>query len=303
MDADSTSCFVAAVMTADHRHARLAGFTLGACAAACWGFGPVATKGALAGFSPEVVGVMRLSSAALFFHLLAGRGTPWLPRDGWSVLAGVALGVDFLFFNFGLRLTTAAVAGLVINFGQVANVTLARAVLGEPLTVRRVAGSALTLAGVLVVNLGGGGGAGGGSLTGNVLIMAAAVCWSTYAVAQRRAPRRGTIVELLAPIFVVAALVSAMALVTTDAWHNPAGRTPAVMLALLIGAATIAPYLLYSRGQELLDLMVMTVVLASTPVFAVLFSWLILDEVIGWPVLAGGAVILAGIVVVALERR
>jgi drug/metabolite transporter (DMT)-like permease len=102
---------------------------------------------------------------------------------------------------------------------------------------------------------------------------------------------------------VVAALVSAAVLFAPGAWHNPAGRAPVVMLVLLVGACTIAPYLLYSRGQDLLDLVVMTIVLASTPVFAVVLSWLILGEPIGWHVVAGGAVILAGIVVVAVERR
>jgi drug/metabolite transporter (DMT)-like permease len=109
--------------------------------------------------------------------------------------------------------------------------------------------------------------------------------------------------QLLAPIFVVAALVSALVLVAPDAWHNPGGRTPAVMLALLIGVCTIAPYFLFSRGQELLDLVVITIVLSSTPVFAVVLSWLVLGEQIGWHVVIGGAVILAGIVVVAIERR
>jgi drug/metabolite transporter (DMT)-like permease len=296
-------CLVAGV-TPDHRRARLAGFVLGTCAAACWGLAPVATKGALAGFSPEMIGVTRLGVAALVFRALGGRETRWVPRDGWSLLAGVALGVDFLCFNYGLRLTTAAVAGLLVNFGQVANVTLARLVLGEPLTARRLVGSALTVAGVVIVNLRDAA-LDGGSVAGNLLIMAAAVAWSTYAVAQRRSSRtgRGNVFQLMAPIFVIAALVSALALVAPDAWHNPGGGTPAVMLALLIGACTITPYFLYSRGQELLDVVVITIVLSSTPVFAVALSWLVLGESIGWHVLVGGAVILAGIVVVAVERR
>jgi O-acetylserine/cysteine efflux transporter len=290
-------------VTPAHRHARLAGFALGTCAAACWGLAPVATKGALAGFSPELIGVTRLGVAALIFRTLGGHETRWLPHDGWSVLAGVALGVDFLCFNYGLRLTTAAVAGLLVNFGQVANVTLARVLLGESLTARRLVGSALTVAGVVIVNLGDADLQGGGSLVGNVLIMLASVAWSTYAVSQRRAARVGNVFQLLAPIFVVAALVSALVLVAPDAWHNPGGRTPAVMLALLIGVCTIAPYFLFSRGQELLDLVVITIVLSSTPVFAVVLSWLVLGEQIGWHVVIGGAVILAGIVVVAIERR
>jgi drug/metabolite transporter (DMT)-like permease len=48
---------------------------------------------------------------------------------------------------------------------------------------------------------------------------------------------------------------------------------------------------------------VLTIVLASAPVFAVSFSWLILGEPIGWRVMAGSAVILTGILIVAVERR
>jgi drug/metabolite transporter (DMT)-like permease len=48
---------------------------------------------------------------------------------------------------------------------------------------------------------------------------------------------------------------------------------------------------------------VLTIVLASTPVFAVALAWLILGDVITWQMVAGGVVILAGIQVVAAERR
>jgi len=285
-----------------HRHARLAGFVLGTGAAACWGLAPVATKGALAGFSPEIVGVVRLGAAAICFHAFGGRATPWLPADRWSWLAGVALGADFLLFNYGLRLTTAALAGLLVQFGQVAAVVLARVVLGEPLTAHRIVGCALTLAGVGVVNTSGGQ-LGGGSLAGNVLVMLASVAWSTYAVAQRRVRHTGNVFQLLAPIFLVAALVSATVLVAPGAWRNPGGGMPILLLGVLVGACTIAPYLFYGRGQELLDVVVITIVLASTPVFAVALAWLILGEPISWRVVTGGTVILAGIVVVAVERR
>jgi O-acetylserine/cysteine efflux transporter len=279
------------------------GLALGTAAAACWGLGPVATKAALAGFSPEILGVTRLVSAALCFRILGGSGTHWLPGDRWSAFAGVALGVDFLLFNHGVRLTTAAVAGLLVNFGQVSNVLLARALLGEDLTARRVTGASLTLAGVGVVNARVGDLAETGNLAGNVLVMLAAVAWSIYAVAQRRAPRDGNVFQLLAPIFVVAALVSMPALVTAGAWSNPLGQRPVAMLVVLVGACTIAPYLLYGHGQDVLDVIVLTIVLASAPVFTVAFSWLILGEPIGWQVVVGGSVILAGILIVAVERR
>jgi O-acetylserine/cysteine efflux transporter len=280
-----------------------AGLALGTAAAACWGLGPVATKAALAGFSPQILGVTRLAGAALCFRLLGGSGTRWLPADVWSAFAGIALGVDFLLYNYGLRVTTAAVAGLLVNFGQVSNIILAWLLLGEQLTARRISGAALTLAGIGIVNSGGGGDPDTGRLGGNVLVMLASVAWSIYAVAQRRAPRAGNVFQLLAPIFVVAALVSMLALLAPGAGRNSLGREPVVMLVILVGACTIAPYLFYGHGQEILDVIVLTIVLASAPVFAVAFSWLILGEPIGWRVVAGGTVILAGILIVAVERR
>ena len=87
------------------------GLALALLAAALWGLAPVAIKGALEGYSPEIINPVRLGIAALFFRAAGGRGTPWLPTDYWSWLGGLALGVDFVLYNYGLERTTAAVSG------------------------------------------------------------------------------------------------------------------------------------------------------------------------------------------------
>ena len=150
------------------------GLALALIAAALWGFGPVATKAALAGYSPELISVVRLGLAAVLFRALAGRGTRWLPREPWTCIAGVALGADFI---------------------------------DERLTRRRMLGAAITLAGVAYV-------AGEGirlgdlvareRIVGNVLVMLAGTSWSLCAIAQRRAPRERNLFRLLTPIFAVA---------------------------------------------------------------------------------------------------
>ena len=150
------------------------GLALALIAAALWGFGPVATKAALAGYSPELISVVRLGLAAVLFRALAGRGTRWLPREPWTCIAGVALGADFI---------------------------------DEGLTRRRMLGAAITLAGVAYV-------AGEGirlgdlvareRIVGNVLVMLAGTSWSLCAIAQRRAPRERNLFRLLTPIFAVA---------------------------------------------------------------------------------------------------
>src|SRR4051794_5742761 len=94
---------------------RAEGLGLAVLAAALWGFTPVGTKATLDGYSPEMVSVARLGVAAVLFHRLGGPGTALLPRDAWAWVAGLALGVDFVLYNYGLRLTRASLAGLVVN--------------------------------------------------------------------------------------------------------------------------------------------------------------------------------------------
>jgi O-acetylserine/cysteine efflux transporter len=273
--------------------------------AALWGFAPVATKGALAGFAPELISVVRLGLAALAFRFLGGAGTRWLPADGWSWLAGVALGADFALYNWGLRWTTAAAAGLLINVEVVSGILLARWLLRERLTARRLTGASVTLVGVGWVATEGIDFAGlvdPRLVAGNAAVMAAALSWSLFAIAQRRALRRGNLFALLAPIFAVAFAVTLPGLLLRGAWHNPGGTFATVLLAVLVVPCTVAVYLVYARSQELVDVTVLTVVLASIPVFSVAFAWLVLGEPLTARVLSGGALVLAGVLFTALER-
>src|SRR5262245_54138851 len=172
---------------------RAQGVLLVLLASALWGLAPVAGQRALGGgISPELLGVTRLATAALLFAWVGGRGTAWLPRDGWTAVAGLALGLDFVLYNYGLRWTSAAAAGLVVNVSVASTTLLAMWLLGERPSRRRLVGGTITLAGVLFVaseNVQAGDLLGSTTFLGNLLVIAGTVCWSLYAVAQRRAPR------------------------------------------------------------------------------------------------------------------
>jgi drug/metabolite transporter (DMT)-like permease len=288
------------LLFADH-----GGIALGLLAAALWGLAPVATKGTLAGYSPESINVLRLGVAALVFHGLAGRGTPWLPRDRWSWIGGAALGADFVLYNYGLQRTSAGVSGLVVNVEVATTIVFAVWLLGERLNVRRVLGSGITLVGVALAS---GVNVPLGDLTapehrlGNVMVMLAGTSWSLFAVTQRLAPRRETLVQTLAPIFAAATLTTAPLLLSRRAWVNPAGTVPTVMLAILILFCTLAVYIVYARSQELAPVSTLAIVLATIPVFAILFARVMLGEPLTGGIAASGAIILAGILVIALDR-
>jgi drug/metabolite transporter (DMT)-like permease len=281
------------------------GLALATLAAALWGLAPVATKAALAGFSPEIISVLRLAAAASLFRVLGGSQTRWWPRDGWSALAGVALGADFVLYNYGLRYTEAGLSGLVINVELASTILLAMWWLGERLTLRRALGAVITLVGAIDV------GSDGlqfadvvarQRMVGNALVMLAGISWSVFAVAQRRAPRVRNLFRLLTPIFSVAAVTTLPGLVLPGAWSITAGLTPSLMLATLVAACTVGVYAAYARAQEVLPVSVLAIVLTSIPIFAVAFAWLLLGEAVTTSVVRGGIIIIAGILLISTER-
>jgi len=282
------------------------GVLLAILAAAIWGLAPVAVKMSFAGYSPAIISPIRLVAAAAMFRALSGRGGRWLPRDRWSWIGGVGLGIDYVLYNYGLRWTTAGAAGLVINVEVVTTIALAIWLLGERFTARRVVGSLVTLAGVIYVATEGASVrdlVASEHVLGNLLVMLAAIAWSLFAVAQRKVAHTEGLFRLLTPIFSVAALTSLPMLLFPGALSGPGGTMPSIMLAVLVLLCTAAVYLIYARAQQLVDVSVLAIVLAAIPVFAVLFAWLLLDEPLTRRVLLGGAVILAGVLLIATERE
>ena len=281
------------------------GIFLALLAAGLWGLTPVVTKGALAGFTPEFLAFVRLALAAVIFQTLAGWNAKFFASDPWIWLAGAGLGADFILYNYGVQRTAANVAGLVINIELLSTIAFAIWILGERLNARRVLGGAVTLAGVLIVSVD------GLSLSeitrsdrvlGNGLVMLAGISWSLYAVAQRRSTLKGGLYHRLTPIFSIAALTTAPAMLRGGAWRVKPALEPIAMFVVLAVFGTGVVYWVYARAQELIDVSVLSILLCTIPVFAVAFAYLLLREALTVQLVAGGAVILAGIVVVATEK-
>jgi len=243
--------------------------------------------------------------ATVLFWLAAGRRTPWFLADPWIWLAGAGLGADFLLYNYGVERTAANVAGLVVNIELISTIVLAVYILGERLSLRRVLGGGITLAGVLIVTADGlrlSDLTGNSRMLGNVLVMLAGIAWSVFAVAQRRAQVGGAIFQRLTPIFSVATLVMLPAMLRREAWVVGGGVLPIVMFAILTIFGTNAVYWIYGRAQELIEVSVLSILLCAIPVFAVLFAYALLNERLTAQSFAGGAVIIAGIAVIATEK-
>jgi drug/metabolite transporter (DMT)-like permease len=283
---------------------RQEGIILALLAAAVWGFTPVATKGALEGFTPEFLSFVRLAIAAVIFRMLAGRNARWFVADPWIWLAGAGLAADFILYNYGMQRTSANVAGLVINIEVLSTITFAVWILGERLNLRRVVGGAITVGGVLVVSLEGlslSDVTRRDGLLGNVMVMLAGISWSLFAVAQRRTKSGRTLFERLVPIFSVAAVLSAPTMLRGAAWTIHLGIWPILMFFILTVFGTGVVYWIYARAQELVDVSVLSILLCTIPVFTVAFAYAFLHEPVTFQLVTGGAIILGGILLIAAE--
>ena len=286
------------------RHWSWTGTFFALLASAIWGLTPVATKVALDGFSPELLGVLRLVLAAILFRLMAGGRGRWFVADPWTWVAGIALALDFVLYNYGIQRTAANVAGLVINIELISTIAFAVWLLEERLTVHRVLGSVVTLGGVLVVTMEGmrmSDLIDARRMLGNILVMAAAVAWSLYAVAQRRIVYGRNLFERLTPIFSVAALTTLFTVLRREAWVVSRDIKPVLMFLVLALLGTNFVYWIYARAQELVDMTILSILLSTIPVFAVFFAYLILSEPVTARLIIGGAIIVAGIGVTAME--
>ncbi len=275
-------------------------------AAALWGLAPVATKAALQGFSPEFIGVFRLGVAAALFRALGGPRTRWFAADGWVWIAGIALGTDFILYNYGVQRTSANAAGLVINAELVFTIALAVWLLGERLSRHRILGSVITLCGVLVVTLDGVSLAGWSArerIVGNILVIGAGAAWSLFAVAQRRAHVGQNLFQRLTPIFSAATLTALPPVCLPQAWTLAGGLMPSLMLLVLTLLGTGLVYFVYARAQQMIDVSVLAVLLCSIPIFAIGFAYLLLGEPVSARLGAGALTVISGIVILGTEKH
>jgi drug/metabolite transporter (DMT)-like permease len=74
------------------------------------------------------------------------------------------------------------------------------------------------------------------------------------------------------------------------------------MFIVLTVFGTGVVYWIYARAQELVDVSVLSILLCTIPIFAVLFAYALLREPVTLQLVGGGVVILSGIVLIATEQ-
>ena len=279
-------------MTPEQRR-YLSGILLLLGATTIWSTVPIGTRllmreGAV--FSPAFISVVRLWIAALV--LLAGHacyvratGRPFLQpikRKGWLLAASAAIGLNYLLYATGMRYANAGATAIISQVSVVGTVLLAAALLGERLTRQKVAGMVLALAGVLLVMMQGAKVdelVSSKYLWGNLVQFTAALLWPWYAISQTKLAQVNANNASLLPIFLLAALLSALMLPFTGPsfLHSP-GWQHWFLLIFLGAISTAAAYWLFALGLQRVETSLGALINMLMPPMALFMAHFMLGE-------------------------
>jgi drug/metabolite transporter (DMT)-like permease len=277
-----------------------------------WGANFSVVKFALSDCAPLAFTTVRfvLASAAMW-GVLAGTGeSVRIERRHWVPVIGLALvgttGNQSLFIS-GIDRTLAGNASLILATGPVFTTLLAAAFRQERITWRAVAGGGLSVAGAGLVVLGGARGVGlsAGTLSGDLLVLAAAIGWAIYTVGSAPLVRRYGAIPLTATtmwIGTAGLLVVSAPVIRAQAWT---AVRPATWLAVFYsGAFSIATaYLLWAYCLRQIGSTRTVVYTNATPLVALALAWATLGEVPSVLQVVGAVGIVAGSFLVGLHPQ
>jgi drug/metabolite transporter (DMT)-like permease len=301
---------------------RIEGVVALVCVQLCLGLSPLFAKWTLVhpagapggpvtdeGFTPRALVAWRILFGAVCLGALAawkhGRAlVPPRAELGRLVLCA-ALGIVFNMWLYmeGVARTSALHTGLLVV--QIPVFTYAVACLArvERPRRRRVLGIAVALAGAVVIVLEQKGeGGGGGSTLGNLLIVTNCLSYAVYLVLARGLLQRFPTLVVIAWVFWCSLPAVPLLFLGVPAWPAAATARVCLSFAYTLVFGTFLAYLLNAFALARVPASTVAVFIFLQPLVAGAAGVLALDERITLPVVLAGALLLAGIVLVALAR-
>ncbi|MCD9119615.1 DMT family transporter [Cupriavidus sp. UGS-1] len=270
----------------------------------------IASKVIAAGLPPFTATALRFAIALPGFLLLMKLTGTRLPPIGRGdrlllVLQAVAGSVGYTTLLIsGLRMTSAADAGVIIGTLPVVSALVSIVLLKERPGVALLLAIGLATAGVVAVAVpGGGGDSGRGTWLGNALVMGAVFCESLFILLNKRLrqPLQPlTLSTVMTAIGLAASIVPAL---FEAPWRHglPSGALTAVLYYALV--PTVAGFVLWYAGSARTSGTEASLFTALAPISAVAMAFLLLGEPVGVSQLIGIACVVVAVLSLVLVGK
>ena len=207
--------------------------------------------------------------------------------------------------NLGLNLSTASSTSLLGTTDPIFAVLLSAAFLGEPLTRRKVLGLLAAFIGVYFVTTNGQWFTDWGQSTGNLLVIGAALSYSTYTILSKRVlhyEEPPIVVAWTSTIGALGLVVAALIMDRGQSWGALTSNHKLITAYLCVvptSVSVVAYFYLLQRIQASQA----AVTLFLIPVFSIIWSVALLGEVLTPAMIVGGTLIICGVWLTMIKRR
>ncbi|MGC4117644.1 MAG: DMT family transporter [Myxococcales bacterium] len=269
-------------------------------AALGWGSTFAINKAGLSYCSPNLYLALRFTVGTLTAALLARRSLKHLPSLKAGFVLGLCLWLGFILNMWGLKYTTATRSGFITSLCVVLVPPLGALVFRQRAHVSSWVGA--LLAGLGLTILAAPALSSGGSVLGDAITVASAVAYAFHLLLTARFASKVVPFAAVTAQLAVVALLSALCIPFEDVQLR--AEPPLLGIVLFTGVLCSAVFLFMQLWAQARTTAVRAAILFSLePIFAALFAFLLLGDVLTAETWQGGALILFGILIVEIWPR
>lgn len=272
-------------------------------AAVLWGLVPVAAKYLVADLRPESLLVIRLFPTGLIAVIaLLIIGTKPIAKEDWLriIIAAMLGNCSYqILVHYGLKTVPASSTGMIFGVEPLLIALFAILLAGARLNSQLIVGTAVSIAGIAILTLGSISSISGNpGIIGLSLITMSTMGWGIYTVVIRPLAQKYGSFEISCltlaisaipmVIFIRPGIDSEIASLSTIEWAT---------LAFLIIFGTFLAVIFWTYGISRADRSFAGTWLYVQPIVAAMGGVLVLGETITWPLVVGGAIIIAGVAI------
>ena len=270
-----------------------------------WGTSFISVKIGVEHVDPFLFSILRFSLGSIVLLavlLLLKRFDTRLFKD--KLLWGISLinAVALEFQHYGMTMTSATNAVLLVDIDVVFIALLAVVILAEKITNRIVTGLLLGMIGVVIITTNGDlSSVVSGSFLGNAMVFFGGVLWAFYVVYQKKVLVKESDVLMVTGVVILETTLFLLPMTLLFAGSYVVDSVGWLSVLFTGVFCTGLAFLLYNTGLKAISATIASVILLLEIVFAMLFAFIVLGETPTIVTAIGGALIVIAIIVISLN--
>lgn len=251
---------------------------------------------------------MRLIIVAILMHI-AHRVVqgPFRVEKGdllrFLIAGGLGTGVYYIFEAIGIGMTSAALSSIILAMVPLFGLFGDRILYGTKITKLKLIGVIVSIIGVVIIVFGVGNGEVSGTLLGIALLFLAAVFWAIYIILGKPLNGKYSSMTVTTAMFSAGALVDIPIFLLYEPENILNIGMKNALLTILFAVICIGlANLLYMYGVGKLPIAVSSILMNVLPVVTIIVSWIVFHESLTALQLFGGALIIASVIAITLEK-